>query len=90
MTSEPARPALSRACPARPPRTHCRAYLIVALTSRARSWCWCFHSSYHTTGSWHDERGDNWKGSDAYGNDPDFSGGKYRRGGEYAKDIVGF
>ena len=37
-----------------------------------------------------DERGDNWKGSDAYGNDPDFSGGKYRRGGEYAKDIVGF
>ena len=37
-----------------------------------------------------DERGDNWRGSDAYGNDPDFSGGKYRRGGEYAKDIVGF
>ena len=37
-----------------------------------------------------DERGDNWRGSDAHGNDPDFSGGKYRRGGEYAKDIVGF
>ena len=32
-----------------------------------------------------DERGDNWRGSDAFGNDPDFSGGKYRRGGEYAK-----
>lgn len=33
-----------------------------------------------------DGRGEGWRGVDAYGNDPDFSGGKYRRGAAMAED----